>query len=68
MEKYYTVFYTKNDETFVSNTRFEKRSEATKFAEQNIDGYDDAIVYRVIETESKVNTKMVEAIYNNKNS
>lgn len=68
MEKYYTVFYTKGEDTIVSNMNFEKRSEAVKFAEKNVDEYDDAIVYRVIETDSKVTTKMVEAIYNNKNS
>ena len=71
MRKYYTVWFIKEIshhkfETIYSDMEFNKQSEASKYADKNLKYYDEAIVYKVTETERRKSYKMIESIFNNK--
>ena len=65
MNRYFTVWFTKNNETIYSNVEIETKNEAVKFAENNVKNYEDATVFRVTETDKRKRYKMIEAIFNN---
>lgn len=65
MNRYFTVWFTKNNETIYSNVEIETKNEAVKFAENNVKNYEDATVFKVTETDRRKRYKMIEAIFNN---
>lgn len=65
MNVYFTVWYTKNGNTVYSDVEIHKEKDVVKFAEKNLRNYEDAIIFKVTETDRRKEYKMIEAIFNN---
>ena len=66
MRKYFTVWFSKNSETVYTDEEFNTKNEAIKHAEKYLDKYEDAMIFRVTETDNRKSYRMVESFFNNK--